>query len=99
MGPPRRGGSTQELDRWLLSPAISTIPDVRRDACSRKGENDVPQGAVRPDIYPHPEIACSLPWAMMLPHQARRAFSLHPFQRLLFSFQLPLFSAKNLSRC
>jgi hypothetical protein len=38
MGPPRRGGSTPELVRWLLSRAISTIPAARRDACSQNGE-------------------------------------------------------------
>ncbi len=36
MGPPRHGGFTQELDRWLLSRDISSILDARCDACGRK---------------------------------------------------------------
>jgi len=32
MGPPRRGGSTPELNHWLQSRAILTILDARCDA-------------------------------------------------------------------
>jgi hypothetical protein len=95
MGSPRRGGSTPEPDRSLLSRAISTILDARCDACNRnRGKLRLWRGG--PPRHSLASCACffpSLGFAAPGPAPNRK-----PFRQLLFSLQLPLSSFDYLRR-